>query len=85
MFLVHLWNYIRGYVIIIVTGRSIERFINICSKRQILLWDIVRADMDSASMKASIRVSPDAAGSKKSDAGSIKKMGYFLYRFKEGL
>ncbi|HHW21976.1 MAG TPA: sporulation protein YqfD [Clostridiaceae bacterium] len=55
MFLVHLWNYIRGYVIIIVTGRGLERFINICSKRQILLWDIIRKDSESALMKASLR------------------------------
>lgn len=55
MFLVHLWNYIRGYVILLVTGNSVERFINICSKRQILLWDIVRVDERSATMKASLR------------------------------
>lgn len=87
MFLVHLWNYIRGYVIIIVTGKSIERFINICSKRQILLWDIVRADMDSASMKASIRgfrlMRP--AAKKSGCRVRIKKrcgLPFFLYRFK---
>ncbi len=55
MFLVHLWNYIRGYVIIVVTGIGIERFINICSKRQILLWDIVRKDNEAAVLKASLR------------------------------
>jgi similar to stage IV sporulation protein len=55
MFLVHLWNYIRGYVIIIVKGRSIERFINICARRQILLWDIMRRDSSSAVMKASLK------------------------------
>jgi len=55
MFLVYLWNYIRGYVIIVVTGKSIERFINICSRRQILLWDIERKDSESAVMKASLR------------------------------
>jgi len=55
MFLLHLWNYIRGYVIIVVTGKSVERFINICSKRQILLWDIERRDNESAVMKMSLR------------------------------
>ncbi len=55
MFLVHLWNYIRGYVIIVVSGLSVERFINICSKRQILLWDIVRKDNEAAILKASLR------------------------------
>lgn len=55
MLLINLWNYIRGYVIIIVTGSNIERFINICSKRNILLWDIRRKDSKSAFMKASIK------------------------------
>jgi len=54
MFLVHLWNYIRGYVIIIAKG-GVERFINICARRQILLWDIARKDSDSAVMKASLK------------------------------
>ncbi|NLX63732.1 MAG: sporulation protein YqfD [Clostridiaceae bacterium] len=87
MFLVHLWNYIRGYVIIIVAGRSIERFINICSKRQILLWDIVRLDAASAEMKASIRgfrlMRP--AAKKSGCRVHIKKkcgLPFFLYRFK---
>jgi len=35
-----LWNYVRGYVIIIVEGYFIEKFINICTNRRILLWDI---------------------------------------------
>lgn len=88
MFLVHLWNYIRGYVIIIVTGRSLERFINICSKRQMLLWDIVRKDAESASMKASIRgfklMRP--AAKKSGCRVHIKKkcgLPFCLYRFKK--
>ena len=88
MFLVHLWNYIRGYVIIIVTGRSLERFINICSKRQILLWDIVRKDAESASMKASVRgfklMRP--AAKKSGCRVHIKKkcgLPFCLYRFKK--
>ncbi len=87
MFLVHLWNYIRGYVIIIITGKSIERFINICSKRQILLWEIVRIDTDCAEIKASIRgfrlMRP--AAKKSGCRVHIKKkcgLPFFLYRFK---
>ncbi len=40
MLLLGLWNYIRGYVIIIVEGFFTEKFINICTRRQIHLWDI---------------------------------------------
>lgn len=40
MFLLRLWNYCRGYVIIIVEGYFTEKFLNICARRQILLWDV---------------------------------------------
>jgi similar to stage IV sporulation protein len=86
MFLLHLWNYIRGYVIIVVTGRSIERFINICSKRQILLWDIARKDHESAVMKVSIRgfrLMRPAAKKSACKVHILKKCGlpFFLIRF----
>ena len=88
MFLVYLWNYIRGYVIIVVTGRSIERFINICSKRQILLWDIVRNDNDSAVMKscpAGFRLMRTAAKKSGCRVRIRKKCGwpFFIGRFKK--
>jgi len=38
--LFRLWNYLRGYVIIIVEGFFIEKFINICARRRIHLWDV---------------------------------------------
>lgn len=38
--LFRLWNYLRGYVIIIVEGFFTEKFINICARRRILLWDV---------------------------------------------
>ena len=38
--LFRLWNYLRGYVIIIIKGFFIEKFINICARRRIHLWDV---------------------------------------------
>ena len=38
--LFRLWNYLRGYVIIIVEGFFLEKFINICARRGIRLWDV---------------------------------------------
>lgn len=55
MFLIRLWHYLKGYVIIIVSGISPERFINICTRRQILLWDVERLNHRSVQMKISIR------------------------------
>ena len=39
MFLV-LWHYLCGYVIIKITGFSVERFINLASVKGVHLWDI---------------------------------------------
>ena len=35
-------KYIRGYLRIRIWGFSPERFMNLCSNKGILLWDIVR-------------------------------------------
>jgi similar to stage IV sporulation protein len=42
LFLINFWKYIIGYAIICVEGYFIERFINLCSTRNIKLWDIKR-------------------------------------------
>jgi similar to stage IV sporulation protein len=39
-----LWNFVRGYVRVDVTGFSVERFINMAAYRGIFLWDVVRTD-----------------------------------------
>lgn len=54
MLLLRLWNYIRGYVIIIVKGYFIEKFINICTRREILLWDIKIRGSGVMTLKISI-------------------------------
>ena len=35
-----LWNYLKGYVIINVTGFSVERFVNLAMRRGVYIWDI---------------------------------------------
>jgi len=55
MLLFRLWNYIRGYVIIFVEGYFLEKFVNICTRRQILLWDIKRRQSSKMTLKVSIR------------------------------
>ncbi len=37
-------SWLKGYVRIRVTGVSVERFMNLCGHRKILLWDVVRND-----------------------------------------
>jgi len=55
MLLLRLWNYIRGYVIILVEGYFLEKFINICAHRQIYLWDIRRQKSGVMALKVSIK------------------------------
>ena len=54
MLLLRLWNYIRGYVIILVEGYFLEKFINICIHRQIFLWDIKKLKSSTMRLKVSI-------------------------------
>lgn len=55
MLLLKIWNYVRGYVIIIIEGYFLEKFVNICMHRCILLWDIVRRSETSMELKLSIK------------------------------
>lgn len=47
-------QYAKGYVRIRVTGSSYERFLNMCAKHQIVLWDLV-ASGNAYEMNLSIR------------------------------
>ena len=42
--MIELLKYLKGYVCIRVTGFSPERFMNLCSMREILLWNIRREE-----------------------------------------
>jgi similar to stage IV sporulation protein len=55
MLFLRLWNYLRGYVIILVEGYFLEKFINICTHRQIYLWDIKRQKDCRMKLKLSIQ------------------------------
>ncbi len=53
--LLRLWNYIKGYVIIFVEGYFLEKFVNICTRRQVFLWDVKKRKNSAMSMKVSIK------------------------------
>lgn len=55
MLLLRLWNYLRGYVIIIIEGYFLEKFLNICIRRQIYLWDVIKRNSSTMQMKVSIK------------------------------
>ena len=55
LFLKILLNYITGYVNIKVESYFIERFINICISKKILLWNIKRSKSSILYANISIR------------------------------
>jgi len=55
MLFLRLWNYIRGYVIIVVEGSFLEKFINICTRRQLYLWDLKIHKNGVMTLKVSIK------------------------------
>ncbi len=40
MFLIKIFTYIKGFVRVSVTGRFVERFLNVCMNRNIYVWNI---------------------------------------------
>ncbi len=52
--LITLWNSFRGYVIVKVTGFSVERFMNMAVHKGIYIWDVKYYE-DCVTMKVSIK------------------------------
>ncbi len=52
--LLKLWQFLRGYVIIVVTGFSVERFVNLAVHNGVYIWDFYQTDA-GATMKVSVR------------------------------
>lgn len=52
MFVLKILAYLFGYVTMVVNGRTLERFINLATKRGIYFWDIRRLDQDRIMIKA---------------------------------
>jgi similar to stage IV sporulation protein len=50
-FIIRIWNYFRGYAIIIVKGLKIERFINLAVVNNIYIWDIEKLDYTTVKAK----------------------------------
>lgn len=87
MFLIKLFNILKGYVIIVVSGLFTERFMNLCSRRGICLWNIKRAEKNNITACVDVsdfkKLRPIV---KKSNCKVhiIKKVGvpFFLYKHK---
>lgn len=51
---VRFFNFLRGYVFLGVRGFFLERFLNLCLKKDICLWDVKYGGENSLEMKMSI-------------------------------
>ncbi|HHW67288.1 sporulation protein YqfD [Defluviitalea raffinosedens] len=81
------WNYLRGYVTIEVSGFSVERFMNLASHKGIYLWDIQR-NRAKVQMKVSIagfRLLKSCAKKTRCKVRIIEKKGwpFILYRYRK--
>lgn len=55
MLFVRIINYLRGYVVVCADSFFLERFLNICLRRSLLLWDIKKTGERRMTAKMSIR------------------------------
>ncbi len=86
MFL-RLWNYIRGYVMIEVTGFSVERFVNLAVHKGIYIWDVTPKGT-GVTMKVSIkgfRLLKSCSKKTKCRVKIVQKFGcpFTVYRYRK--
>ncbi|AFS78825.1 putative stage IV sporulation protein YqfD [Gottschalkia acidurici 9a] len=87
MFVIRLWNYLKGYVIIKVEGLTLEKFINLSISKNIFLWDIERIDYTTLEAKVStagFRELKDVVKAVDCRVSIEGKRGFpfFIYKFK---
>lgn len=87
MLILRLWNYIRGYVIILVEGYFPEKFINVCINRGVYLWDVRREKscviILKTGMKAFARLRPIAKKTRcRIKVCSKKGLPFILHRYR---
>jgi similar to stage IV sporulation protein len=85
--MIYLWNYIRGFVLIEITGLSVERFINIAAFNGVSMWDINKAE-NGVTMKVSVSGFRKLKDAKKKTKSKIKitaktGMPFFLFRYRK--
>ena len=54
MFLNKFFHFLKGYVILYLTGFNIERFLSVCAQRKICLWDIKERTKESLYISVSL-------------------------------
>ncbi len=88
MLLLRLWNYMRGYVIILCEGYYLGKFINICIHRKISLYDIKSQNKYSMTLKVSAKEFKLLRPIVKKSKCKVKVLGkkgfpFFINRYKK--
>ncbi len=88
MIIVKIIDYIKGFVKINIQGHFIERFINVCMRRNIYLWDIENAGKNQMNLNISIegfRSLRPVARKTKTKVKILKKKGmpFFFSRYRK--
>lgn len=79
-----IWNYLRGYVTIEISGFSVERFMNLASHKGIYLWDIQK-HKSKTQMKVSIvgfKLLKNCAKKTKCKVKIVEKKGWRFFAHK---
>jgi len=85
--MLNLWQYMRGYVVIEVTGFSVERFVNLAVHKGLYIWDVSYSGV-SVRMKLSIKgfkLLKDCAAKTRCRFKIVEKHGapFTLYKFRK--
>ncbi|MBE7038903.1 MAG: sporulation protein YqfD [Ruminococcaceae bacterium] len=85
---VKLLNFLRGYVLLAVRGFFVERFLNLCLKKDIFLWDLNYLDENNINLKMSIKgfkMVRSAAYKTRSKVKVLKKAGlpFIIQKYKK--
>ncbi|MCL2593294.1 MAG: sporulation protein YqfD [Defluviitaleaceae bacterium] len=85
--ILNLWKYLKGYVIIEVTGFSVSRFVNLAVHKGIYIWDVSH-EKDRVIMKVSVKgfkLLKPCAKKTKCKFKIIEKKGlpFFAFRYRK--
>ena len=81
MIILNIINFFKGYVKIRISGKHAERFINICAKRNIYIWNIKRIDsgvLEAYVSMAAFKLLDDVAVSADTEIEEILRGGFMV-------
>ncbi|MCL2873834.1 MAG: sporulation protein YqfD [Defluviitaleaceae bacterium] len=83
----YIWNFLRGFVLVKITGLSVERFINVAAFNGVNMWDIFKT-RDGIVMKVSVKEFKKLKDARRKTGVKLKiisKTGvpFFLFRYRK--